>query len=82
MATTQQRLTKWSNRISESWQDEDGVWIALRRGWQDSTNPSCHTIHEDTWQLALDLVSMSVPCACGDCCAQHRSIKQLVKEGN
>lgn len=67
MATTAQRLRKWADRIQESWQDEDGVWIALRSGWQDAANPTCHTIHEDTWQLALDYVALAVPCKCQQC---------------
>lgn len=72
MATTAQRLKKWDARIQEAWQDEDGVWIALRSGWQDSTNPTCHTIHEDTWQLALDYVTMAIPCDCRECQADAK----------
>lgn len=75
MATTQQRLNKWASRIAEFWKDEDGVWIALKSGWQDSTNPTCHTIHEDTWQLALDFVAMAVPCECSECRADAEASK-------
>lgn len=74
MATTAQRLKKWDDRIAESWQDSDGVWIALQVGWQDSTNPGCHTIHEDTWQFALDLCAMAIPCHCRDCVADANNL--------
>lgn len=67
MATTAQRLKKLAPRIAARWKDEDGVWIELKSGWQDVTNPTCHTIHEDTWKEALDLCGMAVPCDCRDC---------------
>lgn len=70
MATTQQRLKKWADRIA-CFSDErgfgEGVWVILRSGWQDSTNPTCHTIHEDTPQDVLDKVADAVPCACKEC---------------
>lgn len=72
MATTQQRLKKWADRISYV-DDErgsgDGIFIGLKSGWQDAANPTCHTIHEDTYQLCLDYVAMAVPCGCKDCLA-------------
>ena len=70
MATTKQRIAKWSDRIL-SIDDErgidNGVWITLKKGWQDATNPTCHTIHEDTYQICLDLVAMAIPCDCPEC---------------
>jgi hypothetical protein len=70
MSTTKQRLSKWADRIA-SFDDErsygEGCWIILRSGWQDATNPTCHTIHEDTPQAVLDKVAMAEPCACEDC---------------
>jgi len=70
MASTQQRLNKWANRIADYCDERamgEGVWITLRSGWQDASNPTCHTIHEDTPQFALDLVAMAIPCECAEC---------------
>jgi hypothetical protein len=66
------RLGKWRDRVEEAWKDDDGVWIALRSGWNDSTNSTCHTIHEDTWKEALELLAMSEPCTCKDCQADQQ----------
>ena len=75
MATTAQRLKKWADRIADvedARMSGDGFWIALRSGWQDATNPTCHTIHEDTPQYCLDKVAMAIPCECRECVADAR----------
>ena len=44
--------------IRDAWQDDDGIWICLKEGWEASrTDRRCHVIHEDTikqlrWQIA------------------------------
>jgi len=35
--------------IEDAYQDEDGIWIILKAGWNaDRMDYHCHTIHEDT----------------------------------
>lgn len=58
---------KYRSRIEEEWHDEDGHWVALKSGWQDNSNPQCHTIREDTQRECYELVRASVPCACLGC---------------
>lgn len=37
--------------ISDAWQDDDGIWITLKDGWNaERMDRGCHTIHEDTIQ--------------------------------
>ena len=44
--------------IADAYQDEDGIWIYLKDGWNaDRMDRCCHVIHEDTisqlrWQIA------------------------------
>lgn len=71
MAPIPKRLQKWSDRVAAAWKDEDGVWIELRDGWQDSCNPTCHTICEDTWQAAIAVLKATEPCNCKDCANVH-----------
>lgn len=54
-------------RIAEEWLDSDGYWIALKGGWQDSFNPTCHTIVEDTKAEAYKVLACSEPCNCAEC---------------
>jgi hypothetical protein len=35
-------------------------WCYLKAGWQDSSNPTCHTIHEKTLKEVCDSVHFSV----------------------
>lgn len=59
--------TSVKNKIVEKWTDEDGAWIALKSGWQDVYNPTCHTIHEDTMAECMSIAKDAVPCRCKDC---------------
>lgn len=68
-ATIRKRLGKWATRVDDAEKDEDGVWIYLKDGWQDSTNPTCHTIHEDTWKDAIAVLKATEPCSCKGCIA-------------
>lgn len=35
--------------VSDAFEDEDGLWIYLKQGWEASrTDRGCHVIHEDT----------------------------------
>jgi hypothetical protein len=58
---------KYKHLIQSEWQDEDGYWIALKSGYQDSGNPTCHTIHEDTKAEAYSYLSSVIPCDCWEC---------------
>jgi hypothetical protein len=55
------------SRICAEWRDEDGYWIELKSGWQDNSNPTCHTITEDTKIEAYYKLRGSVPCDCEQC---------------
>lgn len=53
------------NRIEDQWRDDDGYWIALKSGWQDSETPQCHTIVEGTRREAFQ--HKVIACDCKDC---------------
>ena len=59
--------TNYKDRISAEWQDIDGYWIELKSGWQDNSNPHCHSIREDTKKDAHEKAKGSVPCDCRYC---------------
>ena len=60
------RITK--AMIAAEWKDEDGYWIELKSGWHDGSNPTCHTVHEDTRKECMDrLRDFAEPCNCWEC---------------
>lgn len=63
--------TGYKQRIAAEWRDEDGYWVELKSGWQDTYNPTCHTITENTKAEAHDKAKDSVPCDCR-CCRQDK----------
>lgn len=58
---------KLADKIQEQWRDEDGYWIALKSGWQDRYNPTCHTIHEDSKREVVSIARDAIPCNCREC---------------
>ena len=38
---------KFHEAVREAYQDDDGYWVCLNRGWHDGIM-DCHTIHTDT----------------------------------
>jgi hypothetical protein len=58
---------RYKHMIAEEWRDSDGYWIALKYGYQDSSNPTCHTIHEDTKAEAHAVARDAIPCDCPEC---------------
>ena len=56
-------------RIAYEWQDGDGYWIELAKGWKNGQDPvgTLHTIHENTKREARSWVKAAVPCHCDEC---------------
>jgi hypothetical protein len=58
-------MSDYKLRIETEWADDDGYWIELKSGWQDSFNPTCHTIREDTkieaHKVAAGINPLSLP---------------------
>lgn len=44
--------------------------VLLRAGWQDSSNPTCHTIIEPTVREVLSALRYVTTCDCDDECRQ------------
>jgi len=64
-------------RVQEEWADSDGYWIALKSGWHNGADPTCHQIHEDTKQEAWEVFMAFVePCECREC-RQDAAVTQL-----
>lgn len=60
-----QRLAaKYKVLIQSEWHDDDGYWIALIPGYMNGCDPHCHQIHEDSQNLAYDVLRMACPCTC------------------
>ena len=57
---------KYQERVMEIYQDDDGWWIYLNRGWRVCDN-LCHTLHEDTQTRLLDELRKTVNCDCPYC---------------
>ena len=55
------------DKIETQERDEDGYWVYLKAGWQDSHNPGCHTIVEDSKAEALRKAREAIPCKCKEC---------------
>lgn len=56
----------YENRIEDAYQDQDGYWIHLKKGWRVHDN-ICHTIHEDTKTRLIKELKQTVPCDCDWC---------------
>ena len=57
-------------RVAAAYEDPDptdGVWVVLKSGYTDGSNPGCHCIHEWRWTKALAMLRGVVPCRCVDC---------------
>ena len=57
-------------RVLRAWDEHDmgdGVWVSLKAGYQDASNPGSHSIHEDRWTAAYAMLRVVVPCHCVDC---------------
>jgi len=61
------KMIKGIEKIEKHYRDSDGYWVYLKRGYQDKTNPGCHTICEDSRSLALSKASFAIPCECSEC---------------
>jgi hypothetical protein len=57
---------KYEERVSEMYQDSDGFWIYLKRGWRQGDNV-CHTLHEDTQTRLLQELRKTKRCDCDYC---------------
>ena len=66
------RKMTYQKRVELEEHDQDGYWIYLATGWQDSSNPGCHTIVEDTRTAARRKLAQSVRCSCDDCMTTRR----------
>lgn len=53
-------------RVSEVFQDEDGIWLWLNTGWTGDPL-SAHDIHEDTVTAILRCYRGIVACECDSC---------------
>ena len=55
-------------RVSEAFQDDDGIWIWLHPGF--TSDPyGAHDVHEYTVGVALEKYRRIEPCACDQCVA-------------
>ena len=54
-------------KIERQERDEDGYWVYLAKGWQDSFNPGCHIIVENMRQEALSKARLAIKCICREC---------------
>lgn len=56
---------KNDSRVSDIYHENDqGIkswWCTLKAGWQDSSNPECHTLHEGTISQICELVNNAKP---------------------
>lgn len=65
--TTQKPQRLNATHIACEYEDSDGYWIDLKKGWKWSGDPVgiVHGIHEDTRQRARKETVM--PCDCDEC---------------
>lgn len=56
-------------RVSTIWdEDEDGIWVDLKPGWQDANfDQYCHTIHEWNIREVFERFKSISPCNCQEC---------------
>lgn len=57
---------KYQDRIYSVYQDEDGWWCELNRGWCYDQE-SQHLIHEDTRTDILKCIRLTKECKCDEC---------------
>lgn len=60
------RYGKWIDAVSDERGSDDGYWVYLVPGWQNSNDPGCHIIHEDS-PAACAKAWLIEPCSCDDC---------------
>lgn len=57
---------KYQERVREIYQDSDGYWCYLNRGWYWE-DWGLHTIHEDTQKRILECIAATKKCDCNYC---------------
>jgi hypothetical protein len=63
-------LERYRSKIEEISDErgmDQGYWVYLIPGWQNSFDPSCHIIHEDNPTQCSKVLRYIEPCDCNDC---------------